>query len=74
MHLYVCFLNVDIDECALNLHECSWNETCVNGDGFYYCDDPANASSEDDVLSKCPVGYTFNGDKQVCDGRALDFE
>lgn len=57
----------------MKLHDCAENEVCVNGDGFYYCEDPNNPEGEDtDVaLQKCPEGYTFNGEKMVCDGNAI---
>lgn len=60
-----------MDECALKLHECSENEVCVNGEGFYYCEDPNNPDADSDVgFEKCPAGYKFNGEKLVCDGNA----
>lgn len=58
----------DIDECALNLHDCAANEVCVNDEGYYYCEDPSNTAETEYNLAKCPEGYTFNGVKQVCDG------
>lgn len=65
----IIYYVLDIDECALNLHECAKNEVCVNGDGFYYCEDPNNPDADsEDGLDKCPEGYHFNGEKLVCDG------
>lgn len=59
----------DINECALKLDDCAENEVCVNGDGFYYCEDPNNPDGDlDTTLQKCPEGYTFNGENMVCDG------
>lgn len=63
------YLFADIDECTLKLDECAKNEVCVNGEGFYYCEDPNNPDGyTDDITKKCPEGYTFNGENMVCDG------
>ena len=45
----ICFL-LDVDECLLNIHDCSVNADCSNNLGSYSC--------------KCRDG--FSGDGKVC--------
>ena len=44
---------IDIDECALDMHQCSQN--CHNTVGSYICN--------------CRAGYRLNADGHSCDGR-----
>ncbi|XP_017783633.1 PREDICTED: fibulin-1-like isoform X2 [Nicrophorus vespilloides] len=55
----------DIDECALSLHDCHQNETCINGDGYYECEDLGDDSI--DEIPDCDVGYKYNWEKMECE-------
>lgn len=58
----------DIDECTLNLHDCTETETCINEVGTYVCyDSPEFENDTIDYENKCPTGYKFNFEKGVCD-------
>lgn len=65
----------DIDECALNIHECTEAEECVNEEGGYFCNDP-NFELESDLNTdlldvRCPSGYKHNYTTKVCDGKRI---
>lgn len=55
---------LDIDECALGIHECYPHEKCINLIGDYECEDP-NYSEE---IKACPEGFTFDAENHVCNG------
>ena len=51
-HLYA-LLNIDIDECSQQSHDCEINELCINIRGSYDC-------------QSCPRGFKTNGNVNRC--------
>ena len=45
--MVMLYYYIDIDECALNLHNCHANASCINDVGSFHCD--------------CKPGYTGDG-------------
>lgn len=61
------FFFIDIDECALGIHECEPREECENDEGTYFCFITELDGEEEG--GKCPVGHKFNAENSVCDGK-----
>ncbi|KAJ8928539.1 hypothetical protein NQ314_018915 [Rhamnusium bicolor] len=61
----------NIDECLLNLHDCTPNEICLNEVGTFSCYESSFPEDETNVDfdKKCPPGYKFNFEKLLCDGK-----
>ncbi|XP_072401961.1 uncharacterized protein [Diabrotica undecimpunctata] len=57
----------DIDECALNIHDCTSIDDCINEIGSYSCYDPILDNETIEYENKCPNGYQYNFEKQLCD-------
>ncbi|XP_072394883.1 uncharacterized protein [Diabrotica undecimpunctata] len=59
----------DIDECALNIHNCQSVGDCINEVGTYSCYDSIlnNKSKEYEYEDDCASGYQYNFEKQLCD-------
>lgn len=60
---------LDIDECARHLHDCLDGEECINEVGGFACYLPAFSNEDEDFDKKCPIGYKYNFEKLVCDGK-----
>ena len=54
-HICYIYINLDIDECALNISGC--NQNCTNTNGSYFC--------------SCYPGYEIENDNTTCIGKHL---
>ena len=50
------FIKLPVDECALNLHDCSKYATCTDLENGFFC--------------KCKVKEGYTGDGRICTGPA----
>ncbi|CAH0562249.1 unnamed protein product [Brassicogethes aeneus] len=54
----------DIDECAMNLHDCQKGEECINDVGSFSC---IATEIDEDPFQACPKGYHFSGTTNKCE-------
>lgn len=58
---------MDIDECQLQLNDCTDDQECINEHGSYLCKDIPHRSKE-----VCPIGFHYNSQTKKCDSKLFN--
>ena len=63
--MLLCY--VDLDECALNIGLCPYDQECYNTEGSYICRRIRTPTR----TTECPIGHIYNSGSNSCEGKYL---